>query len=781
MADAQIYEELVIMLITAISLFAVANFIGSVYSFYSDSLRGRSNNVCVIKTLPKIDLLPLRSKNGKNPLPLFPNDALFASNPFLLFAELSIVPSLILLLQSNTGSRLKDIEEKYFQLETSYQYLLRNSSVPSFDPNVLDSMSSSLAKLGAKSEERFCDLERKVNANPDNKAVNSILTEINRLKQQTADNEKQLKYLSSQLRDKFQDFSSAQNLKSDELKSYFQEYVASNTINNAKYGELTSVVDDLKNRVESISLLPSASKSNSINSESDKIPQWIQSIEIAIEKLKNSAEETKAAFESDLSSRDRSLEEKLLSFVVTEIEGLKSESNAKLEDLQTVLVEKVIDKVQSLLDEVEGRLTTLNDMVSSLPLSSLNESMDKLQIDLMTLRDVFASFSEEKMKQVSELSSESNARLDGVERQISELFLLRSSLDDKFREWTQKLSEVENSISTSSEKKYSLINESVKELQSELKSLEQSFSTTTSNLEGRLRELNVTQGALLADVSSEIGNVKSDFARGLIQLNDAVKASNMDFDESLEQLDSKQNSAVEHLKAWMSQSFLNSTLKVQALNDRLNELSVQLTNTAALGESERRALDTALQAHKEEVSSLVKEIRQEYVTKIDSELLALNGSISSVLSGSESRAHAALVEVSQQVKSELLGLISTLEADTTDKIAKVEKASQSGINLLRLTTESDHKMMEGKVDFKVSGLQREVKRLKDELQNMVGELDASLESRIEDTVDRLSLLRRTKNLFKVFWQSIRNKVSAIIPTSLKKWFSRFSQPKPRPT
>ena len=194
------------MLITAISLFAVANFIGSVYSFYSDSLRSRSNNVCVIKTLPKIDLLPLRSKNGKNPLPLFPNDALFASNPFLLFAELSIVPSLILLLQSNTGSRLKDIEEKYFQLETSYQYLLRNSSVPSFDPNVLDSMSSSLAKLGAKSEERFCDLERKVNANPDNKAVNSILTEINRLKQQTADNEKQLKYLSIQLRDKFQDF-----------------------------------------------------------------------------------------------------------------------------------------------------------------------------------------------------------------------------------------------------------------------------------------------------------------------------------------------------------------------------------------------------------------------------------------------------------------------------------------------------------------------------------------------------------------------------------------------
>lgn len=671
------------------------------------------------------------------PLSIFPNDALFASNPFLLLAELSIAPALVLMMQSNMGSRMIAMEEKYFQLDTLYRSLLLNATKPVPEPS-------------------------KINTTEYN-TLDVIRSEIKDIKSQTNLNVKELTSVSVDLKENLKRFLSEQEVNFESLKKSLQKHITENTADFASVSMLHSTVEVLKKDIEAkLASSPSAIDGN--------ILDRIQKVEDAIEAIKTASVKTKEANEKNvigLRTNILALEEKLQSIIVREISALKSESkNQPLPAIDSpAAYEKIMKEMTENVADVKEQLSSANELISQLQkeVSSLASS-DAVENGINSSRD--------EGNEVLSLQ-----RLDAIDVQISEFQLLRASLDTRFLEWADKLSVVESNIAAAVEKKYVEIASSVSQLKSELQTIERSLLATAQKLENRLSVLNTTQGALLADMHVELSAVKADFSRGLVQLNDMVKSSSMDFDESLEQLDSKQNSAVEQMKALMSQSVLNSSMKAQALSDRLTELSVQVQSAATSEKSSRQALESELSSLKEEVSTVFQEIRQEYVSKIDSKLVAFNDSFATAISGSESRARVQLAQMSDEVKTELISKINTLEAATTAKIAQVEKSSQNDITNLRADTENEKKVMEGKVDYKVSGLQKDVKRFREEMESMVGDLDDSIESRIVETVDRLSLRQRLKQKVVSLWKAVKKTVAAAYSKSIGKLYRKLTQEK----
>lgn len=419
-------------------------------------------------------------------------------------------------------------------------------------------------------------------------------------------------------------------------------------------------------------------------------------------------------------------------------------NRVRSEDLQSTLplpANNFIQTVSAIEEKLSALESTLkSSFVDNANFNALDDSVAKLQTSFHEyLRD--------------------RENFNTVQKELS-------ATQERVAELTTDIRSLDRTLVSIVEEKYGPMAEALAALRHDLTELEGSFSTTSSRLTEGLTALDVSQGAALAVISNELGGIKANFSSSLAQLNEAVQASSMDFDESLEQLDNRQNSNAEQMRSWIAQSFFNSSMKVQALNDRLAELSAQLQASTTSNLAERKALEAQLASYKTEVGHVFNQMRVEYSEKIDASLVALNSSISSALTVSEVRAQSALVEASSQVKAELLAKIGAMEAATEEKLSAVERAAQSGLSSLRISTESDTKLIEGKVDFKVAGLQRDVKRLKEELEEKVGELDATLEQRIESTFDRRSVKKQIEIALLAVWISFRRVVEKVLPKPL---------------
>ena len=722
-----------------IILLALFSFLSASLSFYAlDSALTRTKRRGIVDTrglsFPLSVPVPFVPKRI-DPLSIFPNDALFASNPFLLFAELSLAPALVLMMQSNMGTQIQAMEEKYSQLETLYRSLLNNTTKLISEP--------------------------KVNVT-DFKTLDIIRGEFKEIKSQTLLYENKLSSLSIELKEAIKQLAGKQEVNFELQKQSLVKFVEENTLDDSLDSKLQSIVENLKKdiTVKSAASQPTIDKG---------LPDRIQKVEDRIEAIQRTSAKAKESNEKSLvglRTTILALEEKLRSIVAMEIRALKSDISTQplpVIDNSDSVYEKRIQEMSNNVDDVIQQLFSANDLIS------------RLQSEVASLGSSAAVGSNNREEGSEAISLQ---RLDAIDAQISEFQLLRTSLDKRFLEWTEKLSVVESNIASAVEKKYVDITASVNQMKSELQSIERSLLDTAQKLESKISNLNATQGILLADMNVELSTVKADFSRGLVLLNDMVKSSSMDFDESLEQLDSRQNTAVEQMKAFMSQTVLNSSMKAQALNDRLVELSVQVQSAATAEKSNRQALESELSTLKKEVSSVFQEIRQEYVSKIDSELVAFNDSFASAISGSESRAQVQLAQMGEEVKTELMSKINTLEVTTAAKIAQVEKSSQNDISNLRADTENEKKVIEGKVEYKVSGLQKDVKRFREEMESMLGDLDDSLESRIVQTVDRLSLRQILKKRFVFLWNAVKKTAATVYMKTFGKLFRKFTQEKP---
>ena len=719
-----------------IILLALLSFLSASLSFYAlDSALTRTKRRGIVDTrglsFPLSVPVPFVPKRI-DPLSIFPNDALFASNPFLLFAELSLAPALVLMMQSNMGTQIQAMEEKYSQLETLYRSLLNNTTKLISEP--------------------------KVNVT-DFKTLDIIRGEFKEIKSQTLLYENNLSSLSIELKEAIKQLAGKQEVNFELQKQSLVKFVQEKTLDDSLDSKLQSIVENLKKDIT----VKSAASQPTIDKD---LPDRIQKVEDRIEAIQRASAKAKDSNEKSLvglRTTILALEEKLRSIVAMEIRALKSDvSKQPLPVIDNSVFEKRIQEMSNNVDDVMQKLFSANELIS------------RLQSEVASLGSS-AAVGNNREEGSEALSLQ---RLDAIDAQISEFQLLRTSLDKRFLEWTEKLSVVESNIASAVEKKYVDITASVNQMKSELQSIERSLLDTAQKLESKISNLNATQGILLADMNVELSTVKADFSRGLVQLNDMVKSSSMDFDESLEQLDSRQSTAVEQMKAFMSQTVLNSSMKAQALNDRLVELSVQVQSAATAEKSYRQALESEFSTLKKEVSSVFQEIRQEYVSKIDSELVAFNDSFASAISGSESRAQVQLAQMGEEVKTELMTKINTLEVTTAAKIAQVEKSSQNDISNLRADTENEKKVIEGKVEYKVSGLQKDVKRFREEMESMLGDLDDSLESRIVQTVDRLSLRQILKKRFVSLWNAVKKTAATVYMKTLGKLFRKFTQEKP---
>eukprot|EP01036_Dinobryon_divergens_P033022 gene33022-42721_t len=633
------------------------------------------------------------------------------------------------------GTRMQEMEEKYLKLDNLYKSLLLNSTKLVPEPSRINATNYGTLEV--------------------------IRSDIKEIKSQTNLNENKLTSVSADLQGDLKKFVSDQQVNFESLKQSLQKLISESTVDIVSNSKLNSILEDLKKDIEAKLV---SSPTTAID---NNLPDRIQKVEDAIEAIKAASTKAKEANDKNivgLRTGILALEEKLLSIIAREISTLTVKSASTTQQLPLPVIES--PAYEKIIQEMSGNVSEVKQQ-----LSSANELILQLQKEV-------SSFGSSAVVVESGNTPEAAQRLDAIDAQISEFQLLRTSLDKRFLEWAEKLSVVERNITAAVEKKYVEITSSVSQLKSELQAIESSLLATAQKLESRMSEMNTTQVVLLADMSVELSAVKADFSRGLVQLNDMVKSSSMDFDESLEQLDSKQNSAVEQMKALMSQSVLNSSMKAQALSDRLTELSVQIQTTTTSEKSSREALETELSSLKKEVSTVFQEIRQEYVSKIDSKLVAFNDSFVTAISGSESRARVQLAQMSDEVKTELLSKINTLEAATTAKIAQVEKSSQTDISTLRADTENEKKVMEGKVDYKVSGLQKDVKRFREEIESIVGNLDDSIETRIVDTVDRLSLRQRLKRKVVSLWNTVKKSVAAAYAKSVGKLYRKLTQERP---
>ena len=126
-------------------------------------------------------------------------------------------------------------------------------------------------------------------------------------------------------------------------------------------------------------------------------------------------------------------------------------------------------------------------------------------------------------------------------------------------------------------------------------------------------------------------------------------------------------------------------------------LSGQFESTSQSNSLHRQALTQEFQEFKQQVGLVFSQLRQDFTAQMDDSLLTFNESVTNALSNSDKHASAQAILASTEVKMELLQKISQMEMETMDKIGQVEKASVSGIQSLRLTTESDTRLIEGKV------------------------------------------------------------------------------------
>ena len=720
-----------------IILLALLSFLSASLSFYAlDSALTRTKRRGIVDTrglsFPLSVPVPFVPKRI-DPLSIFPNDALFASNPFLLFAELSLAPALVLMMQSNMGTQIQAMEEKYSQLETLYRSLLNNTTKLISEP--------------------------KVNVT-DFKTLDIIRGEFKEIKSQTLLYENNLSSLSIELKEAIKQLAGKQEVNFELQKQSLVKFVEEKTLDDSLDSKLQSIVENLRKDITVKSAASQPTIDKGLPDRIQKVEDRIEAIQRASAKAKDSNEKSLVGLRTTILA----LEEKLRSIVAMEIRALKSDvSKQPLPVIDNSVYEKRIQEMSNNVDDVMQQLFSANELIS------------RLQSEVFSLGSSAAVGNNNREEGSEALSLQ---RLDAIDAQISEFQLLRTSLDKRFLEWTEKLSVMESNIASAVEKKYVDITASVNQMKSELQSIERSLLDTAQKLESKISNLNATQGILLADMNVELSTVKADFSRGLVQLNDMVKSSSMDFDESLEQLDSRQSTAVEQMKAFMSQTVLNSSMKAQALNDRLVELSMQVQSAATAEKSNRQALESEFSTLKKEVSSVFQEIRQEYMSKIDSELVAFNDSFATAISGSESRAQVQLAQMGEEVKTELMTKINTLEVTTAAKIAQVEKSSQNDISNLRADTENEKKVIEGKVEYKVSGLQKDVKRFREEMESMLGDLDDSLESRIVQTVDRLSLRQILKKRFVSLWNAVKKTAATVYMKTLGKLFRKFTQEKP---
>mmetsp|Transcript_31068 Transcript_31068/g.44634 ORF Transcript_31068/g.44634 Transcript_31068/m.44634 type:complete len:496 (-) Transcript_31068:102-1589(-) len=461
------------------------------------------------------------------------------------------------------------------------------------------------------------------------------------------------------------------------------------------------------------------------------------------------------------------LEMRLLEKLAIEVNQLTSSTVSTQEEIKKLLLEtnqqwqKEGESIQQQLSILSTSFTTLSERLESLQQQIQDVSLATSNAN--TSAALSAVLQQKIDTQETQLQLAST-RLNDLQNQIQLIFnTVDTSMNARFQEWTANLTTFESTLSTSVQSQYSTISSAISQLKEEVYTLERSLLSTTTLLQNQFLELNSSQSESRTALAVELENMRLNFTASVGQLNEAVQASNMDFDESIEQLDSKQNSAVELMKGWVSQTFLNSSLKVQALNDRLEVLSHQFESTSQSNSAHRQALSDDLQAFKQQVQQVFTQIRQEYTSHMDDSLLAFNESVTNALSLNGKVASEEATLASAAVKSELLQKILKMEMDTMDKIGRVEKASVSGIKLLRLTTESDTKLIEGKMDYKVSGLQRDVKRWKDELEDKMDEMDSSLESRIEVTVSRLSFRKKLIQALAAVWVSVRSAVTRVTP------------------
>ena len=384
-----------------IILLALLSFLSASLSFYAlDSALTRTKRRGIVDTrglsFPLSVPVPFVPKRI-DPLSIFPNDALFASNPFLLFAELSLAPALVLMMQSNMGTQIQAMEEKYSQLETLYRSLLNNTTKLISEP--------------------------KVNVT-DFKTLDIIRGEFKEIKSQTLLYENNLSSLSIELKEAIKQLAGKQEVNFELQKQSLVKFVQEKTLDDSLDSKLQSIVENLKKDITVKSAASQPTIDKGLPDRIQKVEDRIEAIQRASAKAKDSNEKSLVGLRTTILA----LEEKLRSIVAMEIRALKSDvSKQPLPVIDNSVFEKRIQEMSNNVDDVMQKLFSANELIS------------RLQSEVASLGSS-AAVGNNREEGSEALSLQ---RLDAIDdAQLSEFQLLRTSLDKRFLEWTEKLSVV---------------------------------------------------------------------------------------------------------------------------------------------------------------------------------------------------------------------------------------------------------------------------------------------------------------------------------------------------